>query len=85
MSYYITEKLKSKSFYNIEVLFIVLISIFIAVGLHYGISTATDPGCPTLKNLKKQEEKLKIVISEQEKLENTQESINNICNICSKN
>ncbi len=85
MLYYIKEKLKSKSFNNIEVLFIVLISIFVAVGLHYGISTATAPGCPTLKNLKKKEQELKLVISEQQKLQNTQESINNICNVCNKN
>ncbi len=85
MNNYIIEKLKSKSFSNIEILFIVTISIIIVLGLHIGIGKATAPTCPTLKSLKKKELALKNIISEQEQLENKQETLNNMCNVCQKN
>ena len=85
MSNYIIEKLKSKSFSNIEILFIVSIAIIIVLGLHIGINKATASVCPTIKSLKKQELALQSIISEQEQLDNKQETINNICKVCQKN
>jgi hypothetical protein len=85
MFYYIKEKLGSKSFNNIEVLFIIVISILIVLGLHIGIGKATASQCPTLKSLKKKEIAIQAIISEQEQLENKQEALNNVCKVCQQN